>query len=190
MDILKADHSRDAKFDRRAFIAALGGSAIIATGCESAAPQHTSTTGVNAMAKVVFGNHAAVRVRLDERERIRRFYRDVLGCKLIRELDDKDDFRIGDSFHIAFLYASGRGGEVDKGVTYAAQDALSDDEFIKAIFLELKADNVDEMRQKVVIFGVKVLNVPDPHLYFQAPGGQVFRLVGINEDLSRYEGNG
>jgi hypothetical protein len=26
-----------------------------------------------------------------------------------------------------------------------------------------------------------------PHLYFQAPGGQVFRLVGINEDLSRYE---
>jgi len=28
--------------------------------------------------------------------------------------------------------------------------------------------------------------VPDPHLYFQAPGGQVFRLVGTNEDLSKY----
>jgi hypothetical protein len=44
------------------------------------------------------------------------------------------------------------------------------------------------MRQRIVGFGVRVLEVPDPHLYFQAPGGQVFRLVGINEDLSQYEG--
>jgi hypothetical protein len=43
------------------------------------------------------------------------------------------------------------------------------------------------MRKKIIEFGVKVLDVPDPHLYFQAPGGQVFRLVGINEDLSKYE---
>src|SRR5690348_15474251 len=31
---------------------------------------------------------------------------------------------------------------------------------------------------------------PDPHLYFQAPGGQCLRLVGIDEDLSLYEGAG
>jgi hypothetical protein len=54
--------------------------------------------------------------------------------------------------------------------------------------LELKADDVDEMRQNIVSFGVKVREVPDPHLYFQAPGGHVFRLVGIDEDLSRCEG--
>ncbi|MDB4954889.1 MAG: hypothetical protein JWO36_2458 [Myxococcales bacterium] len=107
----------------------------------------------------------------------------------MREFDDKDDFRMGDGFHIAFLYESGS-DEVDKGVAYAAEDALSDDDFLKAIFLELKADDVQEMRQKILSFGVKVLDVPDVHLYFQAPGGQVFRLVGINEDLSRYEGNG
>jgi hypothetical protein len=35
-----------------------------------------------------------------------------------------------------------------------------------------------------------ILDIPDPHLYFQAPGGQCFRLVGINEDLSFYEGAG
>ena len=28
----------------------------------------------------------------------------------------------------------------------------------------------------------------DPHLYFQTPGGQCLRLVGIDEDLSFYEG--
>lgn len=59
---------------------------------------------------------------------------------------------------------------------------------MKAIYLELKAGNVEEMRQKIVASGVKVLEMQDPHLYFQAPGGQVLRLVGINEDLSRYEG--
>ncbi|EFH82806.1 VOC family protein [Ktedonobacter racemifer] len=142
------------------------------------------------MAKAIFGNHSAVRVLRTERDRIRKFYCDVLGCKITREFDDKDDFRMGDGFYIAFLYGSGRDGrEVDKGVTYAAEDALSDDDFLKAIFLELKADDVEEMRQKIVAFGVKVLEVPDPHLYFQAPGGQVFRLVGINEDLSKYERN-
>jgi catechol 2,3-dioxygenase-like lactoylglutathione lyase family enzyme len=141
------------------------------------------------MAKVIFGNHSAIRVRRAERERVRQFYRDVLGCKITREFDDKDDFRIGDDFHIAFLYASGSGVSADKGVTYAAEDALSDDDFMKAIFLELKTDDVQGMRQKITAFGVRVLNVPDPHLYFQAPGGQMFRLVGVNEDLSKYEGN-
>jgi hypothetical protein len=140
------------------------------------------------MAKVILGNHSAVRVRRAERERIRKFYGDVLGCQLTRTLDDKDDVRMGDDFHIAFLYASGR-DEVDEGVSYAAEDALSDDDFLKAIFLELKADDVEAMRQKIVAFGVRVLTVPDVHLYFQAPGGQVFRLVGVDEDLSRYEGN-
>jgi hypothetical protein len=58
----------------------------------------------------------------------------------------------------------------------------------EAIYLELQADDVEELRQRIVDFGVKVLDMPDPHLYFQAPGGQVFRLVGINENLSKYEG--
>ena len=111
-----------------------------------------------------------------ERDRIRRFYRDVLGWTITRQGDQKDDFRFGDSFYIAFVYES-------EGA------ALTESGFRKAMYLELKADNVEEMRQAIVAFGVRVLEVPDPHLYFQAPGGQVWRLVGINEDLSKYEGN-
>jgi catechol 2,3-dioxygenase-like lactoylglutathione lyase family enzyme len=127
------------------------------------------------MAKVVLGNHAAVRVPRTEKDRIRRFYRDVLGCRITREGDQKDDIRLGDGFYIAFLYEG-------EGV------ALDESDFLKAIYLELQTDDVEEMRQKIVDFGVRVLDVPDPHLYFQAPGGQVLRLVGIDEDLSRYEG--
>jgi hypothetical protein len=47
------------------------------------------------------------------------------------------------------------------------------------------------MRQRITGSGlVRKLEVPDPHLYFQAPGGQCLRLVGIDEDLSFYEGAG
>ena len=139
------------------------------------------------MAKIIFGNHSAVRAPRTERDRIRKFYCDVLGCKIMREFDGKDDIRIGDDFYISFLYGAGNGRGADKGVNYAPEDALSEDNFLKAIFLELKTDNVNEMRKKIVDFGVKVLDVPDSHLYFQAPGGQVYRLVGINENLSKYE---
>ena len=127
------------------------------------------------MTKVILGNHSAVRVPRTEKDRIRRFYRDVLGGTIARESDFKDDIRLGDNFYIAFLYE-------DEGV------ALDESGFSKAVYLELKTDNVEEMRQKIVAFGVRVLEVPDPHLYFHAPGGQIFRLVGIDEDLSKYEG--
>lgn len=95
---------------------------------------------------------------------------------------------MGDDFFIAFLHGSGRSVDVEHGVTHAAEDSLSKDGFMKAIFLELQADDVDEMWRRIIDFGVRVLPVPDPHLYFQAPGGQVFRLVGVGEDLSTYEG--
>jgi catechol 2,3-dioxygenase-like lactoylglutathione lyase family enzyme len=126
------------------------------------------------MTNVIFGNHSAVRVPRTERDRIRRFYRDVLGGEIIRAGDQKDDLRLGDDFYIAFMYE-------DEGI-------LDADGFGKSIYLELKAGDAEAMRKKIVDFGVTVLDVPDPHLYFQAPGGQVFRLVGIGEDLSRYEG--
>ena len=127
------------------------------------------------MTKVILGNHAALRVPRAERERIRSFYRDVLGCEITRAGEQKDDVRLGNDFYIAFMYEND-------------DVALDGSAFLKAIYLELKSDNVDEMRRKIVDFGVRVLDVPDPHLYFQAPGGQVMRLVGIGEDLSKYEG--
>ena len=127
------------------------------------------------MAKVILGDHSAIVLPRTEQDRIRKFYRDILGCEIIRKTDQKDDFRMGGSFYIGVLYE-------DEDV------ALDESSFSKAIYLELKADNVEEMRRKIVAFGVRVLEMQDPHLYFQAPGGQVFRLVGTNEDLSKYEG--
>jgi catechol 2,3-dioxygenase-like lactoylglutathione lyase family enzyme len=128
------------------------------------------------MAKVIFGNHAAVVVPRHDRDRVRNFYCHVLGFKTTRETDDKDDLQLGedDYFHLSIVYG----------------DFADESEFLRSgrsIYLELKSDDVEAMRQKIVDAGVMVMDLPDPHLYFQAPGGQVFRLVGINEDLTKYE---
>jgi catechol 2,3-dioxygenase-like lactoylglutathione lyase family enzyme len=123
------------------------------------------------MAKVILGNHMAVFAARSEQDRIRKFYCEVLGCKVKVETDEVDRFQL-DDIHFVFVY----------------QDtALAADDFLKAIYLELKTDNPEETRQRILAFGVKQLDIPDPHLYFQAPGGQVFKLVGIGEDLSLYE---
>jgi catechol 2,3-dioxygenase-like lactoylglutathione lyase family enzyme len=70
------------------------------------------------MTKVIFGNHAALRVPRAERERIRSFYRDILGCEITRAGEQKDDVRLGGDFYIAFMYENG-------------EAALDESEFLK-----------------------------------------------------------
>lgn len=125
------------------------------------------------MTKIILGNHTAVFAPRSEQDRMRRFYRDVLGAAARVETNEVDRWQLGDA-HFCFVW----------------QDAALDpNHFLKAIYLELATDDVEHTRRKIVDFGVKVIEIPDPHLYFQAPGGQVFKLVGIGEDLTVYEGS-
>jgi hypothetical protein len=129
------------------------------------------------MAKVIFGNHSSVIVPHKDRDSIRKFYCDILAGEITKAEEGRDFLRLGDNFYIGFLYA----------------DVVDESEFLRtarSIWLEIKSDNVEEMTQRILDFGVRKLDIPDPHLYFQAPGGQVLRLVGIDEDMSFYEGNG
>ena len=129
------------------------------------------------MAKVILGNHSSVIVPRQDRDNIRKFYCDVLGGKIAKADPERDFIRLGEDFYIVFLYG----------------DVPDESEFLRtarSVWLEIKSDNVEEITRKILDFGVKKLEVPDPHLYFQAPGGQCLRLVGINEDLSFYEGSG
>lgn len=129
-------------------------------------------------AKVIFGNHSSVLVPLQDRDKIRRFYCDVLGGTITKAEDERDFLRLGENFYIAFLYG----------------DVPDESEFLRtarSVWLEIKSDNVKEMTRKILESGlIRKLEVPDPHLYFQAPGGQCLRLVGIDEDMSFYEGAG
>jgi len=130
------------------------------------------------MANVIFGNHSSVIVPDKDRDGILKFYGDVLGGKITNQQEERDFIRLDDNFYIAFLYG----------------DVADESDFLRSarsIWLEIKSDNVDEMKRKILESGlVRKLELPDPHLYFQAPGGQCIRLVGIDEDLSFYEGYG
>lgn len=127
--------------------------------------------------KVIFGNHASVLVPFRDREDILKFYVGVLGGRVTRKDAERDFICLGD-FYIAFLYA----------------DVPDASEFLRSarsIWLELKSARVAEMSQKILDSGLaRKLDIPDPHLYFQAPGGQCLRLVGTHEDMSFYEGTG
>jgi catechol 2,3-dioxygenase-like lactoylglutathione lyase family enzyme len=130
------------------------------------------------MAKVILGNHSSVIVPQQDRDDIRKFYCDVLGGKITKEQNDRDFLRLGEDFYIVFLYG----------------DVPDESEFLRtarSVWLEIKSDNAEGMSRKILESGlVRKLDMPDPHLYFQAPGGQCLRLVGIDEDLSFYEGVG
>jgi hypothetical protein len=119
------------------------------------------------MAKVIRGNHSSVLVSRKDRDSIRTFYCDVLGGKIMKEEDRRDFLRLGENFYIAFLYG----------------DVADESELLRtarSVWLEIKSDNVEEMRQKILESGlVRKLDIPDPHLYFQAPGGAMLE-VGRN----------
>ncbi len=131
------------------------------------------------MAKVTMGNHSSVLVPHQDRDRVREFYCDVLGGEVTKADPERDFVRLGDDFYIAFLYG----------------DVTDESEFLRsarAIWLEIKSGDVEETRLRILESGLvrELEEVPDPHLYFQAPGGQCLRLVGADEDLSFYEGAG
>jgi hypothetical protein len=130
------------------------------------------------MTKVIFGNHSAVIVPRKDRDGICAFYRDVLGGKITKAEGDRDFLRLGEDFYIVFLYG----------------DVPDESEFLRSarsVWLEIQSDNVGETSRKILDSGlVRKLEMPDSHFYFQAPGGQCFKLVGIDEDLAQYEGQG
>ncbi len=130
------------------------------------------------MTKIIFGNHSSVIVPRQDRDSIRKFYCDVLGAKITKAEDDRDFLRLGDDFYIVFLFG----------------DVPDVSEFLRtarSVWLEIKSEHVEETKRTILESGlVRTLDMPDPHLYFQAPGGQCLRLVGITEDLSSYEGAG
>ena len=60
---------------------------------------------------------------------------------------------MGDSFFVTFLYED---------------NALAEPEWLKSIWLEIKADDVPSIKQKILTFGVEQVNSGDKsHLFFR-----------------------
>ena len=135
------------------------------------------------MAKVIIGNASAITVPRKDRDSIRRFYCDVLGGKVVKEDNDKDILRLEEDFYIVHRYG----------------DVPDESEFLRsprALWLQIKSDNVEELARKILESGGRKMELPSglpesvPYLYFQAPGGQCFQLLPIDENQSYYKGSG
>ena len=125
------------------------------------------------MANVSLGNHSKIVAPRADQARIRAFYTEILGCQLTKRTADVDYIRFGQNFFLAVLYQDQALGEVDARAS---------------IWLELQTDDPAALNEKITKYGVHRIDVPGAeHLYFQAPGGQVFRVVARGEDLSRFE---
>jgi catechol 2,3-dioxygenase-like lactoylglutathione lyase family enzyme len=123
--------------------------------------------------KVSLGENSKLVVNPSERDQIRKFYQDVLGCPVTKESERIDIFKIGSTFYLGVMYGD---------------SALSKEDYLKSIWLELRTENPDELKNKILDFGITEIEYWDKeHFYFQAPGGQVFRLTDSKEDMSKWQ---
>lgn len=125
------------------------------------------------MTNVALGEHAKMVVLPSERGRVQQFYRDILGCRVTAKSKAMDLIRLGTDFYIGVVYDD---------------SALSAADRLNSIWLEIRTENPEELKQRVLAFGITEVEFWDKeHFYFQAPGGQVFRLVGVSEDMSKWQ---
>jgi hypothetical protein len=125
------------------------------------------------MKSIALGENSKMVIHPSDRDQVPRFYRDVLGCRVTEKSKAMDLIRLGTDFYIGAMYDD---------------SALSGADRLNSIWLELRSEDPAGLKQKILQFGCKEVEFLDKeHFYFQAPGGQVFRLVGKIEDMSKWQ---
>ena len=121
---------------------------------------------------VQIGNHLKMNVAHSLRARTREFYAGLLQCKpLASPREDLDLYEFEGGFVLGLFFVD-------------AAQALSGADCLKAPWLELKVADPAAWRARLTAFGVGEVEFPDPtRFFFQAPGGQVFRLAPLDGGL-------
>ena len=119
------------------------------------------------------GNHLKMHLAKGERERARRFYAGVLGCRALNAppYPDLDLYEFDDGTIVGLFFKDD-------------SDVLSAGQAEKATWLEIKTSDPEQLQKKLEKFGVERVEFPDPsRFYFRAPGGQVFRVAPLDGGL-------
>ena len=123
---------------------------------------------------VKIGNHMKMTLRPEIRPRTHAFYSETLGLKILESpRSDLDLYEFTEGFVLGIFF------------TDDASEVLAEPDQLKATWLELKVEDPKIWKEKLQDFGVLEVDYPDGsgRFYFQAPGGQVFRLAGLDGDL-------
>ena len=120
---------------------------------------------------IALSNSIHLYARPDVKEQSLQFFTSVLGLEAVVSSD-----ATGSPEPIyAFAFANGAHLSVE-----FTPDALSDQQAQRGAWLELRTDDAANLQEKALAFGLKrVVHPYTPFFYIQAPGGQVFRIVGV-----------
>jgi hypothetical protein len=121
----------------------------------------------------MIGNHLKMHLPHVLREQARSFYGEVLECRKLEEQPyaDLDLYEFVGGFVLGLFF-------VDDA------DTLTEDDHLKATWMEIKTDNPRNLEQRLRAFGIREVDFADKsRFYFQAPGGQVFRLAPMDGGL-------
>ena len=118
------------------------------------------------------GNHMKFNVHKSLRDRVRSFYMDVLQCSTMPSpAPNLDLYLFTDQFVLGVFFCD-------------ESEILSEEAHLLAAWLEIKTNDVQSLKQRLVEFGVKEVDYSDKsRFYFQAPGGQVFRLAAEDDGI-------
>lgn len=123
---------------------------------------------------VALTNTAHLYARVSEKERLLRFFTEVLGLSP-REVTAA--YLTAKKPMYAVTFSNGAGLSVE-----FTDDALTDQAAERGAWLELTVTDRDTVEAKAQAFGAKrIVHPATPFVYLQAPGGQVFRIVGHDE---------
>ncbi len=123
--------------------------------------------------EIIIGNHLKMHLPYRLRERASRFYTDILGCRKLVDLPypNLDLYEFQGGFVLGLFFCDD-------------VDTLSEKKQLKATWMEIKTDNPDALKQRLIDFGVYEVDFEDKsRFYFQAPGGQVFRVAPMEGGL-------
>jgi hypothetical protein len=125
---------------------------------------------------VTIGNHLKMTVSSALKAITREFYGGLLGLKSIPSpAENLDLYEFAGGFVLGLFFSDDRA------------ELLTDQDYLKATWLELRVDDLTQWKERLQRFGVSEIEYDDPsrfaepypRFFFQAPGGQVFRLAPL-----------
>jgi hypothetical protein len=118
---------------------------------------------------VQIGNHLKMNVPAALRQRTRDFYAGLLKCRpMASPSHELDLYEFDGGFVLGLFFGD-------------PSTCLTDEQHLRAAWMELKVDDPAAWKARPLEFGVQQVSYPDPtRFFFQAPGGQVFRVAPID----------
>ena len=122
---------------------------------------------------IALSNRVHMFARPDVRDKLTTFFIDILGFKVLESSDAPGL----PTEVIAVVFSNGASLSVE-----FTENALDEQQARRGAWFELRTDDASALKQKVLDAGLpRVEYTGNDFFYFQAPGGQVMRIVSNDE---------